>query len=58
MGKFKRKRPLGRLRHGWDDGIKTDLKEIGWKEVDWIDLAGDRDDRRILMKTVMDLRIS
>ena len=34
-----------------------DLKEIGWKEVDWIDLAEDRDDRRIV-KMVMKLRIA
>jgi len=60
MGKFKRKRPLGRLRDGWGGGgsIKTDIKEIGRKEVDWIDLAEDRDDRRILTKMAMNLRIA
>jgi hypothetical protein len=34
-----------------------DLKEIGWKEMDWIDLAEDRDARHI-MKMVMNLRIA
>jgi hypothetical protein len=24
------KRPLGRLRHRWEDGINMDLREIGW----------------------------
>jgi hypothetical protein len=24
------KRPLGRSRHRWEDGIKMDLREIGW----------------------------
>jgi predicted Zn-ribbon and HTH transcriptional regulator len=48
--KFKRKRQLWKLRHGWEGSIKTDLKEIGWKEVDLIYLAEDRDDRRIVMK--------
>jgi hypothetical protein len=24
------KRPLGRPRHRWEDGIKMDLREIGW----------------------------
>jgi hypothetical protein len=24
------RRPLGRPRHGWDDGIRMDLREIGW----------------------------
>jgi hypothetical protein len=29
-GKPEGKRPLGRPRHRWEDGIKTDLREIGW----------------------------
>jgi hypothetical protein len=24
------KRPLGRLRHRWEDRIRMDLREIGW----------------------------
>jgi len=33
------KRPLGRLRHRWDDNIKMDLKEVGcggWTESSWL----------------------
>jgi hypothetical protein len=30
--------PLGRPRHRWEDNIKKDLKEAGWRGVDWIDL--------------------
>jgi hypothetical protein len=37
------KRPLGRPRRRGVDNIKTDLREIGWDGVDWIDLAKDRD---------------
>jgi hypothetical protein len=58
VGKFKRKRPIGRPRHVWEGSIKTDLKEIGWEDVGWIDLAEDRDDRRILVKMVINLRIA
>jgi hypothetical protein len=29
-GKPERKSPLGRLRRRWEDGIKMDLREIGW----------------------------
>jgi hypothetical protein len=36
------KRLLGRLRRGWDDNITIDLRDIGRKDVDWIDLAQDR----------------
>jgi hypothetical protein len=30
VGKPKGKRPLGRPRHIWEDGIRMDLREIGW----------------------------
>jgi hypothetical protein len=30
MGKPKGKRPLGRPMHRWEDGIRMDLREIGW----------------------------
>jgi len=33
------KRPLGRTRHGWEVNITMDLKEIGFRCVDWIDVA-------------------
>jgi hypothetical protein len=30
VGKSEGKRPQGRPRHRWEDGIKMDLREIGW----------------------------
>jgi hypothetical protein len=39
VGKSEGKRPLGRLRWKWVDNIKMDLREIGWDDMDWIDLA-------------------
>jgi hypothetical protein len=36
MGKPEGKRPLGIPR---EDGIRMDLREIGWGSVDWIQLA-------------------
>jgi hypothetical protein len=33
------KRPLGRPRRRWEDDIRMDLKEIGWKGVNWIHLT-------------------
>jgi hypothetical protein len=32
-------------------------REIGWDDVDWIDLAQDRDQGRALVSTVMNLRV-
>jgi hypothetical protein len=36
-------RPLGRPRRRWVDNVKIDLREIGWDDMDWIDLAQNRD---------------
>ncbi|KAJ4451561.1 hypothetical protein ANN_03030 [Periplaneta americana] len=37
------KRPLGRPRRRWEDNIKMDLREVGYDDIDWINLAQDRD---------------
>ena len=37
------KRPLGRPRRRWEDNIKMYLQEVGWRGVDWIDVAQKRD---------------
>jgi hypothetical protein len=57
MGKPEGKRPLEKPRRRWEDGIKMDLREIGWGSVDWIHLAQDRDRWPALMNTVMNLRV-
>jgi hypothetical protein len=51
------RRPLGRPRRRWVENIKMDLREIEWDGIDWIDLAKDRDQRRALVNTVMNLRV-
>jgi hypothetical protein len=39
------------------ENIKIYLREIGWDGMDWIDLAQDRDQWKILVNTVMKLRV-
>jgi hypothetical protein len=34
VGKAEGKRPLGRPRRRWMDGIRIDLVEVGWGDVD------------------------
>jgi hypothetical protein len=34
-----------------------DLVEVGWGDVDWIGLAQDRDRRRALVNSVLNLRV-
>ena len=41
-GKPTGKRPLGRSRHGWEDNIRIDLKEIGINMRNRVDSAQDR----------------
>jgi hypothetical protein len=50
-------RPLGRPRSRCEDNIKMDLREIGLEGVDWIHLVQDRDWRKVLVNTVMNLRV-
>jgi hypothetical protein len=39
------------------NNIKVYLREIGWDNMDWIDLAQDRDQWRALVNTVMNLLV-
>jgi hypothetical protein len=39
VGKPEGKRPLGRSRRRWEDGIGIDLREIGFGDVDCIRLT-------------------
>jgi hypothetical protein len=45
VGKPKGRGPLGRLRHRWEDGIKMDLRKIGWEDVEWIHLVQNRNQK-------------
>ena len=40
-----------------EDNIEMDLQEMGWGDMDWIGLAQDRERWRVLMNTVMNLRV-
>jgi hypothetical protein len=57
VGKPEGKSPLERPRRRWEDGIKMDLREIGWGGVEWIQLAQDRDRWRAVVSAVMNLRV-
>jgi hypothetical protein len=57
VGKPEEKRPLGRPRRRWEDGIRVDLREIGLGGADWIRLAQNRDRWRAVVSAVMNLRV-
>jgi hypothetical protein len=56
VGKPEGKKLVKRPRRRWEDGIRIDLKEFGWGDVQWILLAQDRDRRRAVVNPVMKLR--
>jgi hypothetical protein len=39
------------------DNIRMDLREMGWEDMYWIDVAQDRDQWRALVNTVMNLPV-
>jgi hypothetical protein len=57
VGKPEGKRPLGRPRRRWEDGIRMDLREIGLGGVDWIRLSEDRDQWRAVVSAVTNLLV-
>ena len=50
VGKSKGKRQLERTNATWEANNKTDLSEVGWGCVDWIDLVHDKNRWRALVK--------
>ena len=57
VGKPLGKRPLGRPRHRWEDNVKIDLQEVECGDMDWIELAQDKDRWRALVNAVMNLPV-
>ena len=54
-GKPTGKRPLGRLRHRWEDNIRMDLEEMGING--WVDSAQDRNYWRAVVNAALNLQV-
>ncbi|KAJ4443903.1 hypothetical protein ANN_05690 [Periplaneta americana] len=57
VGRLEGKRPLGRPRHRWEDNIKMGLREVGYDDRDWINLAQVRDRWLAYVRAAMKLRL-
>jgi len=44
-----------RPRYRWEDNSTMNLRETGWKDVEWIHLTQDRNQWQVLANTVMNL---
>lgn len=52
-----RERAHGRTGSRLEDNIKIDLRKIGFKCVDWVNVVQDRDRLRLLVNIVMNFRV-
>jgi hypothetical protein len=57
VGRSEDKRSLGRPSRRWEDNIKMDLREIGIDGTNWIRLAQNRVQCRVVVNMVMNLRV-
>jgi hypothetical protein len=55
--KSEEKRPFVRPKHWWKYGIRMNLMEISFRDVDWIRLAQDRDRWRAVVSAVMNVTV-
>ena len=56
VGKSERKRPIGTPAHRLEDNIKMG-KEIGWEDVEWLNVAQDKVKWLAVVNAVMNLRL-
>jgi hypothetical protein len=57
VAELAKKRPLGRPREIWKDNIKMDILEVGWRNMNSMDLAQDRNNWQPLVNTAMKIRV-
>ncbi|KAJ4433050.1 hypothetical protein ANN_15307 [Periplaneta americana] len=57
VGRSEGKSSLGRPRRRWEDNIEMDLRNVGYDDRDWINLAQDRDRWLAYVKAAMNLQV-
>jgi hypothetical protein len=44
-------------RRRWKDNIKMDIQKVGWRDMDWTDLAEDRESWQAVVMKVMNFLV-
>ena len=57
VGRPEGKRQMGRPRHRWENNTRMNLQEVGFRDMDCIELAQDRDRWRALVDAVMNVLV-
>jgi len=48
---------LGKLRRRWEDNIRRDLREVGVRDENWLDIGQDRIQWRTFVTASMNLQV-
>jgi hypothetical protein len=56
VGRPEGRLPLGKPSRRWEDNIKIDFEDVGW-DMDWIELAQDRDRWWAVVNAVLNIRV-
>ena len=57
VGKPEGKRSLAQHKRRWEDNTKFVLQELRWRDMEWLDLALDRDRWRAVVHAVINLHV-
>jgi hypothetical protein len=52
------KKSLLRPKRRWEDNIKVGLTEIGWKGIDWVNMARDSNNWQDAVETLLKCQVS
>jgi hypothetical protein len=50
-------RRLGRPTSKWEDNIEMDIRKIGWGVMDCVHLSLNKDQWKVVMNTIINLRV-
>jgi len=56
VGRTDVKKPLGRTSRRWEYNIKMRVQQVGWRSMEWIDMAEDSESWWTFVNAVMNVQ--